>query len=81
MRRIDESRFLIRFLQRLSEWLAKQRGLPVIIGVLSVLLSFIFHLVNIYINSPILEIIGISCLHIGILIALVGILLIEPIGK
>lgn len=81
MRHIDESRFLIRLLQRISEWLAKQRGLPIIIGVVSVLLSLFVQVANLYANSPVLELAGIVFLHVGILIALIGILLIEPIGK
>ncbi len=81
MRHIDESRFLIRLLQRISEWLAKQRGLPIIIGVVSVLLSLFVQVANLYANSPVLELAGVVFLHVGILIALIGILLIEPIGK
>lgn len=81
MRHIDESRFLIRLLQRISEWLAKQRGLPIIIGIVFVLLSLLVQVANLYANSPVLELAGVIFLHVGILIALIGILLIEPIGK
>jgi vacuolar-type H+-ATPase subunit I/STV1 len=80
-KRIDESRFLSRFLEGLSNTLAKQRGLPVIIGIILVVISFIVQAVNVYANSQTLELIGVVVQHLGLLLALVGLLLAEALGE
>jgi vacuolar-type H+-ATPase subunit I/STV1 len=78
---IDESRFLSRFLERLSNALSKQRGLPVIIGILLVIISLIVQSINVYANSQVLELIGVIVQHLGLLSALIGLLLAEALGE
>ncbi len=78
---IDESRFLSRFLERLSSTLAKQRGLPVIFGILLVIVSFIVQGINVYAQSQTLELIGVIVQHLGLLSALIGLLLAEALGE
>lgn len=79
-KRIDQSPTLARFFERLTSLLARQRGLPVVIGIVLVIISFIVQIVNVYVGAPWLEIIGISALHIGVIIALGGLLLSEALG-
>jgi hypothetical protein len=80
-RRIDRSPALARFFERFTSTMARQRGLPVIIGLILVVISFIVQLVNVAVQSPILDIIGISAQHIGIIVALAGLLLSEALGS
>lgn len=80
-KRIDQSPTLARLIERLSTLLAKQRGLPVVIGILLVIVSFIIQLIEAYTESRLLELIGIITLNVGILTALIGLLMAEPLGK
>jgi len=80
-KRIDQSPTLARLIERLSTLLAKQRGLPVVIGILLVIVSFIIQLIEVYTESRLLELIGIITLNVGLLTALIGLLMAEPLGK
>lgn len=80
-RRIDRSPFLARWIERLSTFLARRRGLPVVIGITLVLLSFLVQLLDVYAASQMLRVFGIVFQHVGILFALIGLLLAEPLGK
>lgn len=80
-KRIDESSFLIRTLERLSTLLARQRGLPVIIGIVLVVVGMVLQLLNVVFGSTALEVAHIVCQNLGIVVALVGLLLAEPLGK
>lgn len=80
-RRIDESPFLNKLLQRLSTLLARQRGLPVIIGVGLVVIGFVLQMVNLSLNAPVLELLQIIFHDVGILVALIGLLMAEPLGR
>lgn len=81
MRRFDESPRIARLLERLSAGLARQRGLLVVIGVLLIIISFIISLVNLSANSSTLDLLWTLTLHVGILMALIGLLLVEPLGR
>ena len=80
-KRLDRSPSIARLLERLSATLARQRGLPVVIGVLLVIVSFIVRLVDVYVGSQLLELIWVITHHLGIIIALIGLLLVEPLGR
>lgn len=80
-KRLDRSPSIARLLERLSATLARQRGLPVVIGVLLVIISFIVRLVDVYVGSQALELIWVITHHLGIIIALIGLLLVEPLGR
>jgi hypothetical protein len=80
-RRIDESRFLSNLLQQTSNMIAKRRGLLPVIGIALVIVSLILQSSNIFIDSSLLSLIGVIVHHAGVLIALIGLLLITPIGK
>ena len=80
-KRIDRSPTLARFLERLSATLARQRGLPVIIGVLLIAISFVVQLVNVYAPSQTLDLVWTITHHLGLIIALIGLLLVQPLGN
>lgn len=80
-KRIDQSPALSRMLESTSGTLAKQRGLLVVIGVLLVAVSFVVQLVNYAAASPVLDVVWTITHHFGIMLALIGLLLIEPLGK
>ena len=80
-KRIDRSPTLSRMIERLSSLLARQRGLPVVLGIALVIIGFVIQVVNVALNSPLLEIIGLIFNSGGVLVALIGLLLAEPLGK
>lgn len=80
-RRIDRSQSLARLIERLSAAMARQRGLPVVVGVLLVVVSFIISLINLAAHSPALDLLWTITHHGGIILALVGYLLVEPLGR
>jgi hypothetical protein len=81
LKRLDQSQFLIRLLQRLSTLLARQRGLPVIVGIVLIAMSFLLDLLLIGSPSPLLAVAQTICHHLGLLIALVGVLLSYPLAE
>jgi hypothetical protein len=80
-RSIDESSFLNTLLQRLSALLARWRGLPVVIGIVLFAVGFVIQLFNLIVGAPLLELLHIILQNVGILVALVGLLLAEPLGR
>jgi membrane-associated PAP2 superfamily phosphatase len=80
-KRIDRSPAIARLLQRLSTGLARRRGLPIILGIALVAVGLVAALFQIVSPSPALQCVWAVALHGGILMALVGILLIEPLGR
>jgi hypothetical protein len=84
-RGIDRSKTLSRSLEGMSNTLAKRRGLLPILGVALVVISFIIRLIMVALPGspvlPILDLVWTITHHLGIIIALIGILLIEPLGR
>jgi hypothetical protein len=80
-KRIDRSSRLARMIASLSEFMAKRRGLPVVIGIGLVIISFIIQILDVYAESQALHLIGVILQNVGILTALIGLLLSEPLGK
>jgi vacuolar-type H+-ATPase subunit I/STV1 len=78
---IDRSPAISRLIENTSAGLAKKRGLPIIIGVFLVIVSFIVQLINLAFPSPTLDLIWTLTHHLGLVIALIGILLVEPLGQ
>ncbi len=81
LRWIDSSPRLSRFIEMLSEFMAKRRGLPVVIGIGLIIISFVVQLIDVYAESKGLHLIGVITLNVGILTALIGLLLSDPLGK
>lgn len=80
-KRIDQSPALARFLELLSSTMAKQRGLPVVIGILLVIVSFVLQSIEVFAPSQWLELAGVIFLHVGVITTLVGLLVSEALGK
>jgi len=80
-KRIDESPFLVRLLARISSYLASHKGLPVVVGIVLILVATIVEVINISFNSPALELVQVVLHSGGLLLALIGLLLAEPLGK
>jgi hypothetical protein len=78
--RLDRSRRISSFIERLSGWLARRRGLPIVGGITLVTLSFVLQLVNGASPSPGLQTAATLTLYLGLLLALIGIVLVEPLG-
>jgi hypothetical protein len=80
-KRIDRSSWLAKLIASLSEFMSKRRGLPVVIGIGLVIISFVIQIFDVYSDSQLLHLLGVVIQNIGILIALIGLLLSEPLGK
>jgi type IV secretory pathway TrbD component len=80
-KRIDRSPAIARLLERVSTILAKQRGLPIVVGIVFVIVGFIVQLVDFYAPQFRLQLVWIILHNAGILIALIGLLLADPLGK
>lgn len=75
-----ESPLLVRLITQLSAWLAKQRGLPLVVGIIFVAGGGVLEFVNIWADNQIVEVIEVVFRNFGILTALIGIALLEPLG-
>ena len=80
-KRVDRSPGLARLIASLSEFMAKRRGLPVVLGIALVVVSFAIQLLDIYSESNTLHLNGVITHNVGVLMALIGLLLAEPLGK
>ncbi len=80
MKQVDQSSNLIKALARLSTWLAKQRGLPIVIGIIFIAGGGVLEFVNIFFENPLVSMIEVIFHHFGLITALVGIALLEPLG-
>jgi hypothetical protein len=77
---LDQSSLLGRLLESVSTTMSRQRGLPVIAGIVCVIISFVVQAVNVYAPDTALELIGVIALHVGVLLALIGLLMAEALG-
>lgn len=80
-KRIDRSPAIARLLENLSAAMARQRGLPIVIGVILVAVSFVIQLINVSNPSQTLELLWTITHHVGLLFALIGLLMVEPLGQ
>ncbi len=79
--RLNRSRKLGGIISFLSGYLANYRGVPIFAGIIAVILSLLLQLLGTFLELRALSIAGMITLHLGLLIALVGVLLAEPLGK
>lgn len=79
-RRIDQSETLIQLTERLSSSLARRRGAGIIIGILMIVVGFVLQLVNIQAQSIAIEYAQVIFHNLGIIVALIFLLLIDPLG-
>lgn len=80
----DQPKFLARVMLSLlnasSNYLAAQPGRPVVIGIVILVFALIVQVVNVFIGNDALAVVGIVANSVGIILALIGILLVEPLG-
>jgi hypothetical protein len=81
LKRIDRSPWLSKLLEKTSNLLAKQRGLPVVLGIALVIIGFVLQAANVYLESKSIQLVGVVMHNGGVLIALIGLLLANPLGK
>lgn len=79
-RQIDRSQRISSLIERLSAWLARRRGLPVVLGILLIVVSFILQIINGASPAPAIDTAATLTLYLGLLLALIGIALVEPLG-
>lgn len=77
---LDGSRPLYRFIAFISEALAARRGLLPLIGIGLTIVGFILLIANVFATHWVVELAGVLFQGLGIIIALIGLLLIEPLG-
>lgn len=80
-KQIDRSQTLIKVLERISNWLAKQRGMPIVIGIIFITGGGVLEFLNVAFESSAVSMIEIIFRTFGIVTALVGILMLEPLGQ
>lgn len=78
---LDRSKRVSRMLDQVSNTTAQRRGVPVIVGIGFVIASLILQSIGVYSDSRAVDLLGVICLHLGVLTALIGILLFAPLGK
>lgn len=81
LRRIDSSKFLSRLFDQLSSLLARQRGLPVVLGIGLIVIALLFQVANFFWPAPLFELTAILLNGVGVIAALVGLLLATPLGR
>ena len=77
----DRSKTLLKLIQNLSSFIGKRRGLLIVAGIFLIALGFIIELLNVAAGNSVLSVLHIILRNVGIIVALIGILLIEPLGN
>jgi hypothetical protein len=80
-KRIDASQFLIKNLERLSTALAKQRGLPIIVGLALFVIGTILGFINLGVASGVLAFFVLLFKDLGVIVAIIGLMLAQPLGE
>lgn len=80
MKQIDKSSFLIKVITQLSSFLSRQRGLPIVFGLGLLIVGALLEFINILVGNPILAMVEVALRSFGLITALIGILLLEPLG-
>jgi hypothetical protein len=81
LRRLDRSRWLSKRLAQISNTWARRRGLPIVLGIALVMVGFTFQVVDVYSEARLIELSGVVCVNLGVLIALIGVVMVNPLGK
>ena len=76
--RLPQIKALIKWL---SATLAAQRGLPLIVAIVFIVISLLLHIWAAVSHNEIVMLCADSVLHIGLLIGLIGVLLAAPLGR
>lgn len=76
---IDESPLLNKIFPKVSATMSRNRGVPILFGIFLVIIAFLVQLVNILVDNTLLELLQVILHNGGILTALIGFLLVEPL--
>ena len=79
-RRIDRSQFFLRMMARMSDLFSHKRGLPIVIGIVFVAFSLVVQSFAVFTDNNFIEFLGVITHNLGVLIALIGIVLVTPLG-
>lgn len=79
--RLNRSQALGRLINFFSTRLAHYRGVPILVGLILTVISFITHLIAAMTGSTAWQVVASTLLHAAIFVGLLGILLAEPLGK
>lgn len=79
--RLNRSSRLGGLISFFSGYLANYRGVPILFGIVSVIISLVLQLAGVIAELHAVTIAGIVILHLGLMVTLIGILLAEPLGK
>jgi hypothetical protein len=79
--RLNRSRVLGRLIAFVSVRLAQHRGVPILLGIILVVLSWLLHIIAALTSSATWQFIAFTTLHLAIFVGLLGVLLAEPLGK
>jgi hypothetical protein len=79
--RFDRSERISGFIKTLSNNLAKQQGLIPVIGITLAIVGIIFLLINVFVDLKLLAFVGILLQGGGLVAALIGFLIMEPLGQ
>ena len=79
--RLNRSKTLGRMISFLSVRLAHYRGLPILLGVIFAILSWLVHLIAYMTGSGAWQVIAFTLLHLALISGFLGILMAEPLGK
>ena len=80
-RRIDRSKILLKLTDQFTTVMAKRRGLPIVIGIFFVIIGFGLQIVDVYTEDNTIALLGVVMHSGGTLIALVGVVLANPLGQ
>jgi hypothetical protein len=81
LRRLDRSRWLSKRLAQISNTWARRRGLPIVLGIVLVIVGFTFQVAAVYSEARLIELLGVVFVNLGVLIALIGVVMVNPLGK
>jgi len=79
--RLNKSRAFGSLINFLSTRLAHYRGVPILLGVIFTVVSFVIHIIAAVTGSTGWYIVAFTVLHAAIFLGLLGVLLAEPLGK
>jgi hypothetical protein len=79
-RQIDRNEWLINLLKNASAYLSRNRGLPMVVGVVLVIFGALIQIIAVYSDARWIDVVAVIVHNVGLLSALIGFLLAEPLG-
>ena len=79
--RLNRSKLLSRLIAFFSTSLARYRGVPLLLAVFLIVISFFVHIIAAISGSAGWYVLAFTILHLAIFLGFLGILLAEPLGR